>query len=313
MTIIKYLSDYLDGLNYPKNIKESLKQNWKTSVKKRIDDYDGKYFIESRCIATDYEINISWSDKYRSIYKVDNELWVSSAVPAWRKDWKKYIKNEQTRELVDDYFHLLTQYWHRCNVTPILVFLMWRYSVSAEYVGSHTMKYENFSNVGFQENFKNKELTEFVEQINCDHPMVHNACYHYIRMWNLLNNDFTEDAFVNMDCIASLVKMRCEEAHGKHSSLTLLGFNEKEIKMMTLLHTIRSEFAAHPSQSKWWDFFELFENESDEYTDFSINMILKISSSYSHSPIPRTYDGITNASGKFHDCFWFNKINKCLY
>ncbi len=309
MSVIKYLSDYIDNQDYPKGVKESLKCNWKTAVKKRIEDYHGKYFIESRCVVTDYEINISWSDKYRSIYKVNNELWISSAVPAWRNGWRQYIKKEQTRELVDYYFHFLTQYWHRCNVTPILVFLMWRYNVSAEWVGSPTINQENFSDLEFQENFKNKELSAFVKQINCDYPMVHNACYHYIRMWNLLNNDFTEDAFVNMDCIASLVRMRCEEAHGKNSNLALLGFNEKQIKMMTSLHIIRSEFAAHPSQSKWWDFFEVFKNESDEYTDLSINMILKIGSSfYSKNPVERSYEGITNAPTKFHDCFWFNKI-----
>lgn len=309
MSVIKYLSDYLDNQKYPKNVKDSLKHHWKTSVKKRIEDYDGKYFIESRCVMFDCKINISWSDKYRSIYKIDNDLWISSAVPAWRNGWREYIKNEYTRIIIDDYFHFLTQYWHRCNVTPIILFLMWRYSVSAEWIGSANVTGQYFGDLKFKENLKNKELTVFIQQLNCEHPIVHNACYHYIRMRNLLKHEFIEDAFVNMDCIASLARMRCLEVNKGILNLTLLGFNKKQIKMMETLHELRSKFAAHPSQSKWWDFYELFENELNEYTDFSINMILKIGSSfYLDSPIPKTYDEITNAPAKFHDCFWFNRI-----
>lgn len=206
MTAIKYLCDYIDNRSYPKSVKESLKCHWKTSVKKRLEDYEGKYFLETRLIMSDCEVNISWSDKYRSIYKENNDLWISSIVPAWRNGWGKYIKNNITNDLVDDYFYFLTQYWHRCNVTPIILFLMWNYNIDADWISSHEIKQLNFHDSTFENNFENKKLTHFMRQLNCEHPILHNACYHYIRMWRLLQNDFIEDVFVNMECHCKLSK-----------------------------------------------------------------------------------------------------------
>lgn len=102
--------------------------------------------------------------------------------------------------------------------------------------------------------------------------------------------------------------MRCREINNS-SDLSILGFNQKQIEKIAYLHDLRSELAAHPSQTKWWDFYDLFENELDNYIDLSFNMILKIGASfYSENPVERSYEGITNAPTKFHDCFWFNKI-----
>ncbi len=85
-------------------------------------------------------IKLQWSDETRLIYNEGDSLWVASAVPAWRQGWSKHIKNEETRELVSTYFHFLTQFWHRCNVTPILVYIAYKYNELAEWVGSSQVR-----------------------------------------------------------------------------------------------------------------------------------------------------------------------------
>jgi hypothetical protein len=128
-------------------------------------------------------------------------------------------------------------------------------------------------------------------------------------MRQLLEHEFIEDAFVNMDCIASLARRRNLELGGSKNDLSRLNIGDQQVQMIDSLHRLRSEFAAHPSMAKWWDFPELFSDDLDKFMDLSLSLILQIAKSYSTEKyVEQTFSGITNAPSEFHDCFWFNRI-----
>jgi hypothetical protein len=308
MTVIHYLCDYLSKVGAPKACRDSLKANWNVGVRNRLAELKDKRFIERRLVLRNTSIRLTWSDKNRAIYNEGDSLWVASAVPAWRRGWSKHIKNEEIRDIIETYFHFLTQFWHRCNVTPILVFIAYKYEELAEWVSSSEVRQE-LSDEWFQNKQSGKRITAFLRQVNCHHPLVHNACYHYLRMRQLLEHEFIEDAFVNMDCIASLARKRNLELGGTQSDLSRLNIGANEMKTVESLHRLRSEFAAHPSMTKWWDFSELFAEDLEKFTAFSLNLLLHVARTYAaEKPVEQTYSGISNAPTEFHDCFWFNRI-----
>jgi hypothetical protein len=309
MTVINYLCEYLSRIGASKACRDSLKANWNAGVKNRLGEYQDKKFIERRMILPDTVIKLHWADQSRMIYNEGNALWVASVVPAWRRGWSKHIKNEEVRELISTYFHFLTQFWHRCNVTPILVYIAYRYNELAGWVGSSDVHSQALSDEQFADNQKEKRITSFLKQVNCHHPLVHNACYHYLRMRQLLEHEFIEDAFVNMDCIAALARRRNLELRGSKTDLARLSIGADQMAIVNSLHKLRSEFAAHPSMTKWWDFSELFSDDVEKFTALSLTLILQIAKSYStEKPVEQTFSGITNAPNEFHDCFWFNRI-----
>jgi hypothetical protein len=309
MSVVRYLSDYLSKVAAPKAIRDSLKSNWNVGVKNRLAEFDGKRFIERRMILQNIRIKLEWSDESRHLYNQGDSLWLASAVPAWRQGWSKHIKNEETRGLISDYFHFLTQFWHRCNATPILVYIAYKHDELAEWVGSSQAHAQPISDERFKNTKNEKRITAFLRQVNCHHPVVHNACYHYLRMRQLLNYDFIEDAFVNMDSIASLARRRNLELGGSKTDLARLNISATQLEMTHFLHRLRSEFAAHPSMTKWWDFSEMFSDELEKFTPFALTLIIQIAKSYiTEKCVEQTYSGITTAPSEFHDCFWFNRL-----
>jgi hypothetical protein len=308
MTVISYLCDYLSKVGAPKSCRDSLRANWNAGVKKRLTEVNDKRFIDRRMVLPHTSVKLAWSEETRAIYNEGDSLWVASAVPAWRRGWSKYIKNEEIRDVIDTYFHFLTQFWHRSNVTPILVFIAYEYDELAEWVGSSQIRQE-LSDEQFPNKQSGKRITAFIRQLNCHHPLLHNACYHYLRMRQLLEHNFIEDAFVNMDCIASLAKRRNLQLGGPKNDLSRLNLAADKMKMVESLHQLRSEFAAHPSMTKWWDFSELFADDLEKFTAFSLSLLLHIAKTYStEKPVEQTFSGISNAPHEFHDCFWFNRI-----
>ncbi len=309
MKVINYLCDYLSKVGAPKRYRESLKANWYTGVQNRLGEYKGKRFVERRRVLSETGIRLRWSDESRMIYNEGDSLWVASAVPPWRQGWAGHIKNEEIRDLVSNYVHFITQFWHRCNVTPVLVYIWYRYNEPAEWVGSSPVHAQAFSGEQFGSNQRDKRITAFLRQVNCHHPLVHNACYHYLRMRQLLARDFVEDALVNMDCIASLARKRNLELGGPGTDLSRFNIHANQTLKVNRLHELRNEFAAHPSMTKWWDFSEMFSDDIEEYVDLSLALILQVAKSYSgEKPVEQTFAGITNAPKEFHDCFWFNRI-----
>lgn len=309
MFVVKYICDYMTERGYPTSAISSFKTCWKTIVRDHINKLNEHVFIEERLILPDSELDFEYSDEYRRVWLNHDDLWVASVVPAWRQNWRGIIRNDIVSDVVDSYFFFLTQYWHRCNCTPIIVYLLYKYGITSEWIGSPSVIQKPNSKIDWQMNNKNKPFHAFLTQVDCDYPLVHNACYHYIRMKSLLNANFYEDAFVNMDSIASIARQRSAQINSGIIDLNNLGLNQKQENDLEKLHKLRSRFAAHPSRTKWWDFGELFENEIDEYEELIFLVLLKIASSYQDErKIEKTFDAISHAVADFHDCFWFNKI-----
>ena len=119
---------------YPTSAISSFKTCWKTIVRDHINKLNEHVFIEERLILPDSELDFEYSDEYRRVWLNHDDLWVASVVPAWRQNWRGIIRNDIVSDVVDSYFFFLTQYWHRCNCTPIIVYLLYKYGITSEWI-----------------------------------------------------------------------------------------------------------------------------------------------------------------------------------
>ena len=113
MFLIKYICDYMTDRCYPTSAISSFKTKWKTVVRDHLNAQQKYAFVEKRAILKDAGLELEYSDESRRISIEGNDLWISSVVPAWRRGWRGIIKNEIVADVVDSYFHFLSQYWHR--------------------------------------------------------------------------------------------------------------------------------------------------------------------------------------------------------
>jgi hypothetical protein len=54
-----------------------------------------------------------------------------------------------------------------------------------------------------------------------------------------------------------------------------LGIHQAYIKQLRSLYLLRCEFSAHPAQSKWWDFSEIYDEDIDDLKDVAKIILIK--------------------------------------
>jgi hypothetical protein len=311
MNVIRYLCEYLLTRGYPASVRESLKYHWQNTVRARLESESSELFIEKRLILSNTKIRFRWSDDNRHLYDDNGALWIESVAPDWRRGWHSQIGNKIVAELLSDFFYFLTQYIHRCNTTPIVTYIAYKYKVDPTWLYSPKTSHYYSDATDFSKNKiqHNPKLTAFLNQVDCHEPAVHNACFHYLKALRLVDLGYFEEAFVNMECVSSLLRQRNMQMHGNDAAYSDIGISIQQEKMIKSLHNLRNSFAAHPSGTKWWDFAEIFGSKVNQFLDLTVSLLLKLAASYQKaSSVKYTFVGISNAPDNFFDAFWFNRI-----
>ena len=123
----------------------------------------------------------------------------------------------------------------------------------------------------------------YLKLINALDPYVNKAIFYYVKFLELYEWGFVEEALTaadNMvDVIFQSIKKRLKKPTQSREEMSRYVYDEIRcynsiIKYdLDRLYLLRCRFTAHPSKSKWWDFYEIYEVEIETIKD-SIRKLL---------------------------------------
>lgn len=130
-------------------------------------------------------------------------------------------------------------------------------------------------------NQRQHQLEVWIRAINALDPFVHRAMFQYVRALRLRQRHFEEDCVVALDGAANaacqLVRDRLQLRAGtRENAYVALGLSKADIRVLEDLYVLRSTFGAHPGMTKWWDFAELFEEETSMFVSTTQRLLWRL-------------------------------------
>lgn len=219
--------------------------------------------------------------------------------PHWRRGWRDICGDESICDLISDFFHFASQYVSRSRVVDITGSIALTYHQACDFRGDWSREVEltmdDSSSCRLSElrkdatrhqkkicRGKERELTTWCKILNSLDPFMNRILFNYIRAVDLFENNFCEEAIVALDnavCVASQFAQERLTCLGKNprSAMSLsIGMSKSDTQRLDRLYKLRCSFGAHPGLSKWWDFFEVYEDSFEEMFEVVKKVILKI-------------------------------------
>jgi hypothetical protein len=111
---------------------------------------------------------------------------------------------------------------------------------------------------------KDRELHTWIDNANTLDPFVHRAVFQFWRATALREQQFWEESVTALDrtvsVVAQFLKQRIGIKGDVRSQLAgTLGMSRADQGIFDQLYQLRCDFGAHPSNFKWWDFAELYD------------------------------------------------------
>lgn len=262
-------------------------------------------------------------------------LMVGVIAPYWRKGWRGISRDEETRELVKDFFFFASQYIMRARAIDLLgaVALVYRRSCDfrgARLEGGDISPYSPFSLKDFREkrisyplktkvSSREKQTINLCELINSLDPFINRTIFNYLRAVELYDHGFSEEAIVALDNIVDIAsqflksRLKLQGTLREEVIQSVWKLNESNKFMIVRLYELRCFFGAHPSISKWWDFGEIYENEVETYFDLCEMLIIKLVEEETRNRVVEKYPQywsvwFTDNAEMLWDSIWFHRI-----
>jgi len=131
--------------------------------------------------------------------------------------------------------------------------------------------YHSFHNdISVNKSKRNQRLAYYIELLNSFDPFVNKVVHYYIRSIFLLEDGYDEEALTAadnaIDIIFQVIKQQKKLPSKSREDMytvvsTEIVLPHGTIKQLERLYILRCEFTAHPAHSKWWDFYEIYEDE----------------------------------------------------
>lgn len=114
----------------------------------------------------------------------------------------------------------------------------------------------------------------YLKLINSLDPYVNKIIFYYIRFLELDSSMFTEESITAADNMVDTIfqsikirkglptKERKEMCNYVYKEIEL--YDQDDINNLERLYLLRCGFTAHPAKSKWWDFYEMYEDDIEK-------------------------------------------------
>lgn len=214
----------------------------------------------------------------------DDRLVAGVVMPMWRSSWRKVSDNEEVRDVIDFFFHFASQYIARSRISSMLGAIATVYDCSFDFrtdwirslrvedneveAAKRRLAQELGMTIQSPEDPRRRKrlFSTWAQGLNCLDPFIHRAVYQFWRSTSLWESGFLEEATVALDSVVSIAaefsQIRIQHTDSPRESLsTTLGVSEKDAEAIQHLYELRCDFGAHPSQSKWWDFAEIYGDD----------------------------------------------------
>jgi hypothetical protein len=214
----------------------------------------------------------------------EDKLITGVICPNWNKGWRNISNDNFVCEQISLLFHFISQYINRSYQVNLVGAIALATGRPTDFRG--TMLSSIYGERASQKiDFFKKRITEknsdlsmktfnYLKLINSLDPYVNKVIFYYIRFLELDSSMFTEESLTSADNMVDTIfqsikilkgiptKERKEMCNYVYKEIEL--YNQSDIINLERLYLLRCGFTAHPAKSKWWDFYEIYEDDIDK-------------------------------------------------
>ncbi len=245
-----------------------------------------------------------------------NQLWVVTVAPDWGSGWTRLTQDEDLHDLLSNFFRLASQYVARSRAANILgaVAMVYRQPLDFRFGDFRKIRVEpTFSRrwtgvaqklglpVGTlgRHHGRRRAVAVLAAHLNCLQPHVHRMVFQYLRALKLKADGYDEEFITALDGAVSVALQFARDVLGEaaafdRNDLARKFLHPSDATALALLYDLRCYFGAHPSQGKWWDFGEMYEEELDVLLDVAERLVRGVALTDHHSgvdPRPASWSG----------------------
>jgi hypothetical protein len=237
-------------------------------------------------------INICAGNLMCSYSDDKDKLFVGTLGPLWSRGWREVSKDPYIAEQIKDFFHFANQYIYRSSQINLIGAIALAYGRCCDFRGDYLSEVVLPEREAVYNDFyiriptiitnHTKAVLHYLAIINSLDPFVNKAIYYYTRALTLRELGLDEESVTcsdNMvDTIFQAIKQRLglPTMHRKDMNNIVeqeISISKSLTKKLDSLYQLRCHFSAHPAQSKWWDFSEIYEDDINAIMD-SVKTIL---------------------------------------
>lgn len=329
------LCNYFESCKYANNKIEYFKDTLDKIIYYELPRRDNEQLFQVRDFTNTVDLNLSLSLNNIMCYysNEENALMVGVICPNWSNGWRGISKDKFVSEQIEYLFHFISQYVYRSYQVNLIGAIALSIDRATDFRGN-TLRYVYGGNVAQEVNsFKkyldvdssilNLRTLGYLKLINALDPYVNKAIFYYVKFLKLYELDFVEEALTaadNMvDVIFQSIKKRLKKPTQSREEMSNYVYDQIGCYNSTMkynldrLYLLRCRFTAHPSKSKWWDFYEIYEVEIETIKD-SIRKLLIAYLKYENrnreiEAIPMLWSSwFKEHCDKIYDSVWFHKI-----
>lgn len=293
---------------YPKNKRARLSAALWKAINQKLPDKDRhahlivRPLVESRGLTCTYDSVDTW------LYpNTSGDLICAVLCPPWETGWRGLSRDYDVETIVAGFFHFASQYIARSRMTNVIgaIALAYNRACDFRYGGAQRLTVGSdspFPTVEFARSIasqrdeyepafkhpnnspRQREFATWVRTLNSLDPYIHRAIYQYWKATALFNSHFWEEAITSLDGVTSVAAQFAQVrlsagSNPRHSLASLYGLPSIDKHNLALLYELRSDFGAHPSRSKWWDFAEIYDENIDSIRDSSKRLLWRLCNS----------------------------------
>lgn len=296
---------------------------------------DSEYLFLIRDFRNTSNLNINFIYHNITCYYSDKEnaLMIGVICPNWSNGWRNISKNLFVSVQIDSLFHFISQYIYRSYQINVIGAIALATDIPTDFRGNTlkctygeyaTQEIEKFK-AFVSENTSELSLKTigYLKLINALDPFVNKSIFYYIRFLELYNSNFTEEALTAVDNMVDVIfqsikkrmkaptQERKEMCNYVYKELRL--YDETDKQNLERLYLLRCRFTAHPTKSKWWDFYEIYEDDIEQIR-LSVRKLLIIYLKYENKN--RLIDAYPTLWSQWfmencdiiYDAVWFHEI-----
>ena len=241
-------------------------------------DCEHSFQIRDICHSANLRISYNSTNLMCKYSEEKTSLLVGTLAPAWSRGWRTISQDPYVSELIGDLFFFMNQYVYRGYQVNLLGAIALTYGRPCDFRGNEFSdyvlpfcieKYNSFrNNIPILESRRNHIFTYYVELINSLDPYVNRVIHYYIRALSLLKDGYDEEAITAADNAIDIIiqAIKLNRHMPTKSRSDMYGIMREDINLpsgtldqLENLYLIRCRFSAHPAQTKWWDFSEIYD------------------------------------------------------
>lgn len=277
------LCNYYNSNEYTRKKVNKLKSAIDNVVNNILPKKDSEFRLQVRDFTNTTSLNISLiKENIMCYYSTSEDKIITGVIcPDWGDVWRSVSKDKFVCDQINFLFHFISQYIYRSyqvNLIGAIALATGRPTdfrgtmLSSIYGEKVSHEIDIFKNQ-IEENTSvlSMKTIGYLKLINSLDPFVNKIIFYYIRCLELDSSRFTEESLTaadNMvDTIFQSIKIRKGLPTKERKEMTNFVYKEIElydqtdIKNLERLYLLRCGFTAHPAKSKWWDFYEIYEDD----------------------------------------------------